>query len=179
MDRYVSIGKAAEILGVSVSTLRRWVNAGKIEAETTQGKHRRFDLFKLKPEIMDEFNAPRRAIAYARVASPDQRDELKRQQEVLELFCARNGWEYELVSDIGSGVNIQNKGLQKVINLMLADKVSRLIVTHKDRILRIGSDLVFSLCKAKDVKVVVLNKGEDTVFEKDLAEEVRELVTAG
>lgn len=166
-------------MGVSVNTLRRWVNAGKIEAEKTEGRHRRFDIAKLRPELAEEINAPRRAIAYARVATSEQSEELRRQQEILELFCAKNGWEYELVSDIGSGVTIKNKGLQKVINLMMADKVSRLVVTHKDRLLRIGSDLLFILCRAKDVQVVVLNRGQDTVCEKDLAEEVRELVVAG
>lgn len=175
MEKYVPIGKAAEILGVSISTLRRWVNAGKIEAETTEGRHRRFEVSKLKPGLGEELSAPRRAVAYARVSSPGQQDDMKRQQEALELFCAKNGWEYELVTDIGSGVNVKNRGLQRVIDLIMADRVSRLVVTHRDRLLRIGCELLFALCSAKDVKVVVLNRGVDTIPEKDLAQEVMEL----
>lgn len=179
MERYVPIGEAAEILGVSIPTVRRWVRSGKIDAAVTQGKHRRFDITKLKPELAEEFNAPKRSIAYARVSNDSQLEDLKRQQEILELFCARNGWEYELLSDIGSGLNLKNKGFQKLVDLIMAGKVSRLVVTHKDRLLRIGIDLLLNLCKAKDVKVIVLNKGEDTVPEKDLGEELRELVAAG
>ena len=59
----------------------------------------------------------------------------------------------------------------------LNDKVGRLIITHKDRLLRFGAELVFSICEAKEVEVVIINKGEDATFEEDLAKDVLEIIT--
>ena len=90
MERLVSIGVAASALGVSITTLRRWEASGRLVAEHTAGGHRRYDLTKLKPELFrTETDAQRRTVAYARVSSHDQKDDLERQKQVLELYCAR------------------------------------------------------------------------------------------
>ncbi|KFA40013.1 IS607 family transposase, partial [Xylella fastidiosa subsp. multiplex] len=47
----------------------------------------------------------------------------------------------------------------------------------KDRLLRFGAELVFALCEAKNVEVVILNQGQDTSFEEDLAKDVLEIIT--
>ena len=89
MKRLVSIGEAAAALGVSITTLRRWEASGRLVAEHTAGGHRRYDLAKLKPELFRaEADAQRRTVAYARVSSHDQKDDLERQKQVLELYCA-------------------------------------------------------------------------------------------
>ena len=51
MDRLIAISEAAQILGVSITTLRRWEAEGKLIPEHTAGKHRRYNLAKLKPEL--------------------------------------------------------------------------------------------------------------------------------
>lgn len=85
MERFVSIGKAASALGVSSTTLRRWEASGRLAAEHTAGGHRRSDLAKLKPELFRAAVDPqRRTVAYARVSSHDQTDDLERQKQVLE-----------------------------------------------------------------------------------------------
>ena len=55
--------------------------------------------------------------------------------------------------------------------------MGRLVLTHKDRLLRFGAELVFAICEAKGVEVVILNRGEDTSFEEDLAQDVLEIIT--
>lgn len=176
MDRIVSIGEAAEALGVSISTLRRWEAKGRLVPERTIGRQRRYDLAKLKPDL---FHAPstRKTVAYARVSSHDQKDDLERQKQVLELYCARQGWTFEVVSDLGSGMNYNKKGLKRLLNEVLTGEVGRLVLTHRDRLLRFGAELVFSICEAKEVEVVILNKGEDATFEEDLATDVLEIIT--
>jgi len=52
-----------------------------------------------------------------------------------------------------------------------------LAVVHKDRLLRFGAELVFAICEAKNVEVVIINQGEDTTFEEDLAKDVLEIIT--
>jgi putative resolvase len=172
MERIVAIGEAADVLGVSIATLRRWEAAGKLAAEHTAGGHRRDDVAKLRPELFGDADAAKRkTVAYARVSSHDQKDDLQRQKQVLELYCARQGWVFDVVADLGSGMNYHKKGLQRLLNGILADEVGRLVIAHKDRLLRFGAELIFAICEAKKVEVVILNQGEDTSFEEDLAKE--------
>jgi len=179
MGRYVGIGEAAKVLGVSIPTLRRWEATGKIAAEHTTGGHRRYDLTKLRPELFRAAEKEaRRTVAYARVSSHDQKDDLERQKQVLELYCARQGWTFEVIADLGSGMNYHKKGLKRLLNDVVEGRIGRLVISHKDRLLRFGAELVFAICEAKDVEVVILNQGEDTTFEEDLAKDVLEIITA-
>ena len=178
MVRFVGIGEAAAALGVSITTLRRWEASGKLAAEHTAGGHRRYDLAKLKPELFRaEADAQRRSVAYARVSSHDQKDDLERQKQVLELYCARQGWTFEVIADLGSGMNYQKKGLKKLLEAIIDGQIGRLVITHKDRLLRFGAELVFAICEAKNVEVVILNQGENPTFEEDLAKDVLEIIT--
>ena len=133
------------MLGVSIPTLRRWESTGKLAAEHTLGGHRRQGLAKQRSE---QFRAPdkaeRRTLAYARVASHDQKEDLERQKQVLELCCARQGWTFEVIPALGSGMNDRKKGLKKLLVAILDGDVGRLVVTHKDRLLRFGAELVFT-----------------------------------
>ena len=176
MNRLLAIGEAAKVLGVSITTLRRWEKEGKLIPEPTTSKHRRYDLAKLKPETFHQEDT-RKTVAYARVSSHDQKADLERQKQVLELYCAKQGWTFEVVSDLGSGMNYQKKGLKRLLNAIIDDKVGRLVLTHKDRLLRFGAELVFSICEIKSVQVIILNQGEDTTFEEDLAKDVLEIIT--
>jgi predicted site-specific integrase-resolvase len=178
MDRLVTIGEASEMLGVSITTLRRWDKAGRFTAEKTASGHRRYDISKLKPEMYRALKEEgKKTVAYARVSSHDQKSDLERQKQVLELYCARQGWTYEIISDLGSGMNYHKKGLKRLINDVLSEKAGRLVITHKDRLLRFGAELIFAICEAKQVEVVILNQGEDTTFEEDLAKDVLEIIT--
>ena len=178
MKRLASIGEAAKALGVSITTLRRWEASGRLVPEHTAGGHRRYDLAKLRPEMFRaEENTGRRTVAYARVSSHDQKEDLERQKQVLELYCAQQGWTFELISDLGSGMNYHKKGLKRLLDAIVDGEVGRLVITHKDRLLRFGAELVFAICEAREVEVVILNQGEDTTFEEDLAKDVLEIIT--
>jgi putative resolvase len=176
MGRMVAISEAARVLGVSITTLRRWEAEGKLVPDHTAGKHRRYDLAKLKPELFRVEPDERRTIAYARVSSHDQKDDLERQKQVLELWCVQQGWTFEVVADLGSGMNYHKKGLKKLLDAIIDGEAGRLVITHKDRLLRFGAELVFAICEAKNVEVVILNQGEDTTFEEDLAKDVLEII---
>jgi len=103
--------------------------------------------------------------------------DLERQIKVLEMYCSSHGWKYEIVSDLGSGMNYKKKGLVDLLDRIVSDKVGRLILTHKDRLLRFGAELVFSVCEAKNVEVVIINQGGERSFEEELASDVLEIVT--
>ncbi|GHT03005.1 hypothetical protein AGMMS50276_33080 [Synergistales bacterium] len=93
------------------------------------------------------------------------------------MYCSSQGWTFEIIADLGSGVNYHKKGLKRLLDDVLKEKVSRLVITHKDRLLRFGAELVFAICEARNVEVVIINQGEDTTFEEDLANDVLEIIT--
>jgi predicted site-specific integrase-resolvase len=115
--------------------------------------------------------------AYARVSSHDQKADLERQAEVLAAYCTKQGWNFQVVQDLGSGMNYQKKGLKTLINMILEKKISRLVLTHKDRLLRFGAELIFALCEAKQIEVIIINKGDEVSFEEELAQDVLEIIT--
>ena len=177
-ERLLTISEASKLLGVAKSTLRRWEEEGKLIPDVrTKGGQRRYKLSSLLPEMKHKNSYNRKTIAYARVSSYDQKDDLERQKQVLEMYCASNGWDFEILSDLGSGINYNKKGLKTLINSIIDGEVGRLVITHKDRLLRFGAELIFAICEAKEVEVVIINKGEDTTFEEDLAKDVLEIIT--
>jgi len=74
-------------------------------------------------------------------------------------------------------MNYQKKGLKRLLDAIIDGKIGRLVLTHKDRLLRFGAELVFAICEIKNVEVVIINQGEDTTFEEDLAKDVLEIIT--
>ena len=100
-----------------------------------------------------------------------------RQVALLESYCAANGWTYEVISDLGSGLNYHKRGLKALVSRICSGEVGRLVLSHKDRLLRFGSELVFSLCEHFGVEVIIINASEDSTFEEDLANDVIEIVT--
>ena len=179
--KLLTIGEAAKVLGVTTTTLRNWDKNGLLHPdEHTRGGNRRYKLDSLKninPDVRYKTD-DLKTIAYARVSSHDQKEDLIRQVAVLEAYCAKHGFQYEVIQDLGSGMNYYKKGLTKLLNLILDGQVKRLVLTHKDRLLRFGAELVFAICEAKEVEVIIINKGEENVkFEEELAKDVLEIIT--
>ena len=180
-NKIVSIGQASKLLGVTIQTIRNWDKQGLLKPDDiTKGGQRRYKLETLKNITKHiKFNTDNlKTIAYARVSSHDQKDDLIRQVQVLELYCAKAGFNYEVIQDLGSGMNYYKKGLTRLLNLILEGQVKRLILTHKDRLLRFGAELVFAICEAKEVEVIIINKGDENIkFEEELAKDVLEIIT--
>ena len=174
----VGIGKASKILGVHPDTLRRWEQAGKITVERTPTNRRQYNLSELYGLVPRPPQASRPALAYARVSSQDQRDDLETQVALLESFCAANGWGYEVLTDLGSGMNYNKRGLQALIKRICRGDISRLVLVHKDRLLRFGSEIIFSICEIYNVEVVIINQSERPMsFEEELVQDVLEIIT--
>lgn len=74
-------------------------------------------------------------------------------------------------------MNYNKKGLKRLIDLILGYKITRLVLTHKDRLLRFGAELIFTLCELRQVEIVIINKSENTSFEEELATDVLEIIT--
>jgi len=179
MSKLVSIQEAAKFLGVSKQTLRRWEREGKeVAVERTKGQQRRYDLSKMRPLAMGSEKACEGiTLAYARVSSHDQKEDLHRQEKMLEMFCSSHGWSFGMISDLGSGMNYQKKGLKKLLGRIMDGTIGRLVLTHKDRLLRFGAELVFTICEIKGIEIVLINQSDESSFEEELAADVLEIIT--
>lgn len=172
--RLVRIGEAARMLGVSVQGMREWHRTGElVPARITRGGTRYYAL----EQLTDPGKMAGRTVAYARVSSRDQRADLDRQQEALEAFCAAKGWEAETIRDLGSGLNYRKKGLRRLLGMIQRREMNRLVLTHEDRLLRFGSEIVFDLCRANGIEVVVIHENERVGFEQELAADLIEIIT--
>jgi len=180
MSKYISIKEAALLIGVCTTTLRRWESEGKFEANhRTLGNHRRYALKDvlniIKPQ--NELKIPKKTVCYARVSSHDQKQDLITQQNVLEKYVNdHNINDVEFINDIGSGLNFKKKGLNKLIKLIITNKIDKIILTHKDRLLRFGSDLIINLAEHYNIKTIILNDVKKS-FEEQLAGDVLEIIT--
>lgn len=175
MSRFIKIGEAAKVLGITVQTLRRWESKGElIPDRKSEGGTRYYDIDRLLglQDIETDLT-----IGYARVSSHDQKDGLSRQAERLELYCTAKAWNFEIIRDLGSGMNYRKRGLKHLLDLIINRRIKRLVLTHKDRLLRFGAELVFSLCEARQVEVVIINQGNEVSFEEELAQDVLEIIT--
>jgi len=98
-------------------------------------------------------------VGYVRVSSHDQKDDLERQKTHVET---QSGKPVDLViKDLGSGMNYKKSGFKHLLLLLLQGKVKELILVHKDRLLRFGSEIVFQICQHFGVKITILDDAPD------------------
>ncbi len=172
--RLVKIGEAAALLGAAIPTLRKWEATGELlPTRKTKGGTRYYAVSDLLG--LGDADAP--TVCYARVSSHDQKADLERQHAMLESYCAAKGWRCEVIKDLGSGMNYRKPGLNQLLEMILRKQMRRLVITHKDRLLRFGSELVFALCAHQQIEIVIIHKGEQPSFEEDLAKDVLEIIT--
>ena len=121
-------------------------------------------------------NSPKKlTIGYARVSGSGQKDDLIRQEERL-MKTIENKPHSMLISDLGSGINFKKKGLQKLISLVISGQVEAIILTHKDRLVRFGFELIHKICTFFGTKIIALDE-KSLSFEEELAQDVITIVT--
>lgn len=149
---YVTPKQAAKILGVHVSSLRRWESEGKLKAIRTPGGQRRYSLEEVEASAGQ--SQPIVTVCYARVSTHSQRDDLERQIDFLRSRFP----DAELLSDVGSGLNFRRRKFLAILDRILTGDVQRLVVAHPDRLVRFGFELIKWLCEKTGCELVVLHE---------------------
>ena len=111
-------------------------------------------------------------VGYARVSSYDQRSDLTAQAERLSQYGCQL-----VIKDLGSGLNCKKPGLKSLLRLLLLRRVSTLVLTHDDRLLRFGTELIYSIAHYMGTRVVILDEPEQESFETGLVKDVITLMT--
>jgi putative resolvase len=193
MEEYLSGSKASKALGVHQRTLHNWDEKKLIETIRTPGGKRLYNVRKylqnreknedVKKKIINEninelinenFNENiKKKIIYARVSSVGQKQDLERQILSLQTDYPN----YELIKDIGSGVNLNRKGLRKIIDYAIRGEIEEVIIMHKDRLCRFGYELIEDLIKKySNGKIIIVNKKEVKEPKEELVEDVLQIM---
>lgn len=147
----------AELLNVSVLTLQRWDNAGKLKAFRTP-TNRRYYTYEQYKEFKGITSSEKRTVIYTRVSTSNQKDDLKNQVEFLKQYANAKGIIVdEVIEDYGSGLNYNRKKWNKLINECMTSDITTIIITHKDRFVRFGFEWFERFLEKFNVKIVVVN----------------------
>ena len=150
----------AEMVGVSVKTLQRWDNEGKLKAFRTPS-NRRYYTHNQYVEYMGKTVQDkdcRKTIIYTRVSTSNQKDDLKNQVEFLKQYANAKGIIVdEIFEDVGSGLNYNRKKWNKLLEDCMLGMIKTVIVAHKDRFIRFGYDWFERFLKSNGVEIIVVN----------------------
>ena len=176
--KYYSSKTVTKILGVTAQTLRNWDKEGKLKPSYIKSNGYRYysedSILSYTQERKTKKNL--NVIGYARVSSKKQEDDLNIQIDYLKQYISNKYQTFEIISDIGSGINYNKKGLQKLIEKINRKEVDIIVVQYKDRLLRFGFELIEYFASLNNVKIEVLDK-KDKSEEQELTEDLIQIIT--
>lgn len=179
-DVYLSIHKVASILGVTPQTLRQWDANGYFVPSQRRGNGYRYYTKEQVEQFAEQFNTIKNKnrinIGYCRVSTNKQKDDLSRQVENVELYLKSLKTPYQIIKDIGSGINYNKKGLSELLELICKNKVDTVYVLYKDRLVRFGFEILQKVAELHNTQIVVLDN-EDKTKEQELVEDLMQIIT--
>lgn len=124
--------------------------------------------------INDSFEPENRSVCvYGRVSTPKQTKDLDNQIMLIKEYCIANGENPEYVfSDIGSGMNESRNGLNKMLDLVIENKISKIVVSHKDRLTRFGFKYIENICNRFGTTIEIVNLDDDKSFQEELTDDL-------
>lgn len=184
MAELLNIAQSAKYLNVSIDTLRLWDKSGKLKPLKTPGGHRRYDKSTLNDFIGYEKTIKEQTevvcATYARVSSNEQKQkgDLDRQSQRLSEYCAKKGMLVtHIIKDVGSGLNDNRSGFVKLTDLIIKQKVNKLVIEHKDRLTRFQFKFIKKMFESYGCEVIVIN-GMDVSDTEELAADMMSLLAS-
>ena len=176
---YYGIGRFSKLIGVTVQSLRNWDKTGKLKphhvAESGYRYYSQEQLYHYLGLKNEEVKI-RKIIGYCRVSSSKQKDDLEQQIDNIKTYMYAKGYSFEIISDVGSGINYNKKGLNQLLTLITSCQVERIVVLYKDRLLRFGYELIENICAKYGTVIEIIDNTERTE-EQELVEDLIQIVT--
>lgn len=171
------VGMLEKMIGVSAQTLRNWDNSGKLHPHhTTASEYRYYSSEQLNQVMNIKPKNNRIVIGYCRVSSHKQKDDLDRQINNVKTYLTAKGQPYEIISDIGSGINYKKKGLQELIRRISQNQVDKVVVLYKDRLIRFGFELIEYIAMLYNCEIEIIDNTEKPE-EQELVEDLVQIIT--
>ena len=177
--KYYSIGQFAKAIGKTTKTLRNWDKNGKLKpvrVEDTGYRYYSQEQLNHFLGLKSEKQINKKIIGYCRVSSHKQKDDLKRQIENVKTYMYAKGYQFEIITDIGSGINYNKKGLNQIIDMVTNSEVEKIVVLYKDRLIRFGYELIGNLCNKFGTTIEIIDNTEKTE-QQELVEDLVQIVT--
>ena len=177
--KYYSIGQFAQLIGKTEQTLRNWDKKSVLKPHhVTESGYRYYSQEQLNHflGIQNKEQIQRKVIGYCRVSSHKQKDDLERQIGNVKTYMLARGYQFEIIQDIGSGINYNKKGLNQLIDLITNSEVDKIVVLYKDRLLRFGFEIIENLCEKYGTTIEIIDNTEKTE-EQELVEDLIQIVT--
>ena len=174
----MSIGKFAKELGVTPEHVRTMHRTGEVIPARISEKGTRYYSEEQLRELKNSRTRRRdeKVVAYCRVSTKSQKDDLENQVENVKSYMYAKGYSFEVITDIGSGINYENKGLQELISLINSNQITKVVVLYKDRLVQFGFELIQLLCDLHDVKIEIIDNSE-RINEEELTDDLIEIIT--
>jgi excisionase family DNA binding protein len=179
-ERLLRPREVCQRLGISYSTLARWVREGRIRVVRTAGGKYRVPESEVR-RIAEGVPISRevRAVIYARVSSPDQRGDLERQVQYLTQYCSSRGYRViDVLSDVASGLKTERRGLSKLFNYVVNRQVDVVVVAYRDRLTRFGFEYLEYFFRQYGVAIEAVFGEEPKDSHRELVEDLIEVVTS-
>jgi len=175
--KYYSIHEFSKLICRTPQTLRTWDKNGRLKPDHLGPNGYRYYSDAQLREVLGKANRlSKRTIGYCRVSSGKQKDDLERQVEKVTAYLLSQGNPFEIVTDIGSGINYNKKGLRELIARITTNEVSKVVVLYKDRLLRFGFEFVEYVAELYGCAIEVIDSTEKTE-EQELVEDLVQIIT--
>ena len=177
--KYYSIGEFEKEIGKTIQTLRNWDKKNILKpSHVTQGGTRYYSQEQLNHflGLKSEKQINKKIIGYCRVSSCKQKDDLERQIENVKTYMYAKGYQFEIITDIGSGINYNKKGLNQIIDMVTNSEVEKIVVLYKDRLIRFGYELIENLCNKFGTIIEIIDNTEKTE-QQELVEDLVQIIT--
>ena len=172
----MSIGKFAKKVGVNVATLRRMDASGDLKPyHVSKGGTRYYSTEQLK-YFGDTQQKAKLVVGYCRVSTPSQKDDLENQVNNVKTYMIAKGYSFDVITDIGSGINYNKKGLNQLIDMITNSEVEKIVILYKDRLLSFGFEMIENLCNKYGTTIEIIDNTENTE-ENELARDLIQIVT--
>ncbi len=177
--KFYSIGEFSNLIGKTPQTLRDWHKKNTFIPEHITAAGTRYyssEQLNYFLGIKKDLSLPKKIIGYCRVSSNKQKDDLERQVENVKTYMYAKGFSFEIITDIGSGINYNKKGLNQLIEYITNNEVEKIVILYKDRLLRFGFELIESLCNQFNTTIEIIDNTIKTE-EQELVEDLIQIIT--
>jgi hypothetical protein len=155
---------------ISNTTLKRWVDDGKIKCNKVSS--RKFLYLDQNIEEDKKLN-----VVYSRVSNTSQKEDLNRQIDLIKNYMIYNGYIVDQVfKDIASGMNEDRLDFNKLINMVLENKVSNIFISTKDRLSRFGYDYLKNIFNKYNCNIVILDNSDTKTYENELTDDLLTII---
>lgn len=173
----IRLNEMAKRLNVSVKTLQRWDREGILVAKRTPTDRRYYTEDQYLEYIGSSTKSKRKTIAYVRVSSANQKDDLRNQITFIRNYVNAKGEILDdVIEDVGSGLNYNRKHWNDLLlNQIPKGEIEKIYITYKDRFVRFGFDWFERFCNHYNCEIVVINN-PDTSPQKELVDDLISII---